>query len=921
LTGARPHRTARTRAVAALAAAVCITGGCRARHDAAEHTVALAIETSGCAAVRVDGTCEVDRARDLRVFTRAPPDARIDVRSDGAPIASVPTPVDGGVRLALTVPARARAIEITAAGGGTIASARIAIAEREHDPIVDALEEKRRAGDAGQIAIDDAALTALPPGLQARALDIVARSELSVGHAAAAAEKLSAALALHRAAGSLSGEVHDAFALAYVRIMIERRFADARALLAETRVRARGYPHGLAEQPYYEGMLAAETGDFRGALTAFREAEIASTRIGRTEQLALIERTRVLVLLDLGRFEEARERLARARADLPADAPPCQRAHVLTNAGWTALRIAEEREDQPGHVHDVADEKDAEAALDGAIALYDRACPNRAFLANARLNMGRLALLRGDLPGVLAQVAAREGLGDDPRTATFWADLEGRAALSASKPSDALRHFDREAGLAASADLGGAAWRAALGRAEALEALGRIDESLAAYARAEELASDQSLLVPMTEGRESFVGGRALSARMYVERLLRRNDARKAFDVARRARARALSTLRFRERAGAVAPRERAALDDALAAVRTERAALDSEAADDWKLSSPRLAEARAARAARREALAGALDRALSALGGHAREGAPPPIPPGDVVLLVHPLRDGYAVFAADHASVAVRTIAAWPADAALGDALLAPFDAMIARASRVRVLAYGPSKRVDLHALTWRGAPLVTAKPVVYGVDVGPAADPPDAAEGTRGAALVVADPRGDLGSARAEAADVAPRLGALLGSPAEVLEGEAATHAAVTSLLGAAPLFHYAGHARYADAGWGSALVLAGSATLGVPDVLALPRAPDLVVLAGCETARSDDDIAVESIGLSEAFVLAGARAVVAAARPIDDALARAVVRDVYAADDMPKDLPAALAGAEAAALRRAPASDWASFRVVVP
>jgi hypothetical protein len=371
--------------------------------------------------------------------------------------------------------------------------------------------------------------------------------------------------------------------------------------------------------------------------------------------------------------------------------------------------------------------------------------------------------------------------------------------------------------------------------------------------------------------------------------------------------------LRWTARAASLDAPTRARWDEAVAAYRRERSTLDAEIAGDWKLSVGALGRAREARAARLLAVDGALDRAAAiVVDGATRTSVAPP-GPGEVVLLAHPLRDGYALFAADETTTTAFRVATWPEQAAL----LGPFEATLARATRVRVLASGPLKRLDVHALAFRGAPLGHARTVVYGVDVpGPLAG----AHAARGGAVVVADSQGNLDAARAEGDAVAARAAALLGMPSTLL-GEGVQRDDVVRALGDASLLHVAGHGRFATSGWGSALELSAGTALTVPDVLALPGVPRLVVLSGCETARTNEAVSVQSLGLSEAFVLAGAEVVVAASRPVDDVATRALMTALYSSDVVLADLPAALARAQRMMAEREPSGDWAAFRSVVP
>jgi CHAT domain-containing protein len=153
----------------------------------------------------------------------------------------------------------------------------------------------------------------------------------------------------------------------------------------------------------------------------------------------------------------------------------------------------------------------------------------------------------------------------------------------------------------------------------------------------------------------------------------------------------------------------------------------------------------------------------------------------------------------------------------------------------------------------------------------------------------------------------------------------GSLATHPAVRDAIQdpAVDLLHYAGHGTFdGPDGWESGLPLAGGGRLTVADVLALRRVPSLVLLSGCETARTAAEGQVAGLGIAQAFVLAGARVVVAATRRVDDALAARLMKAVYRALGAgDRDLAAALGKAQLAIATESPDQDWSSFEVLVP
>ena len=151
------------------------------------------------------------------------------------------------------------------------------------------------------------------------------------------------------------------------------------------------------------------------------------------------------------------------------------------------------------------------------------------------------------------------------------------------------------------------------------------------------------------------------------------------------------------------------------------------------------------------------------------------------------------------------------------------------------------------------------------------------------------------------------------------EVLQGDAATSQRVRDRLHEVDLFHFAGHAIFSGrGGWNSALPLAEQAQLTVNDILALERAPQWVVLSGCESGRTAE-AAAESIGLAHAFLSSGTGAVVAAVRPVRDDTAAALVESFYENWTSTVSPGAALRFAQLELRGSRPEADWASFRII--
>lgn len=199
--------------------------------------------------------------------------------------------------------------------------------------------------------------------------------------------------------------------------------------------------------------------------------------------------------------------------------------------------------------------------------------------------------------------------------------------------------------------------------------------------------------------------------------------------------------------------------------------------------------------------------------------------------------------------------------------------------------------------------------------------------------APVIVGDPSFDralfpelelLGDAAREVADVAAAHPA-----SEVVQPGAATRSAVTRALARASLFHFAGHARIvAGAAHLSHLVLArsgggfGANVLYAADIARLDlRRVRLVVLSSCGTTQALSRRGSAARGLSEAFLAAGAGAVVSSLWEADDEGTAALMADFHRAVAAGTSGPEALRRAQLRMLagpahHRAPRT-WGAFR----
>lgn len=871
-----------------------------------------AVELGGCAAITRGPACELSEAeREVRVWVAAPSlRATAQLGARALPVVAVAS--GEGTRLSVEIPAdalpelaRAEApLELTVLGGRGDARHAVPLRRYAEHPALARARALRREGKLDEARASLAELAGAEPALVARAESLSARLALAAGDVDGATSRFEGAMALHRAAGRVSDEALDAFALAFSR-REKRDFAGARAALDGARDAISAWDEGRAHAAYYLALVERDRGSSTGALTLLAEAESRASRLGAASLLHDVRDVRARLLQQLGRSAEADATLRRMDAERPAGLSPCRAGELANNLAWNELLRAEAGEPLGAAVL---------SSLDEAADVFRRLCPRPAHLQTVLVNRALAALAMGQTKRA-AELSreARAAYAEPSAEVLFWLlDLEARVALAEGRADEALARYDELLRRADAAALPEVAWRALVGLGDARLARGDGAAAVLAYRDAESRLDAAGLGVPLEEGRAAFLAGRARGAEKLALALLARGDVASALTAVRVARARALAAAARQGRVGALPPAERQRWDAAVGRHRRERDALAALAAGDWKLSRDKLAAAASARAVHAEAAARSLSEALALLDEGA-PGEPPPLAPGDVLLAAVRAAPGeLAVFFAEPAGVvSARVLEGPPRE--LAERLLAPFGAELARARRLRVLSDGLPSSVDLHALPFRGQPLLATLPVVYAVDL-PAA-PPRALASDEG--LIVADPRGDLPAARSELAAIRTALGA---RALTVLEGREATRAAVEAGLARAALFHYAGHGVFGEGvGADSKLLLAEGAELSAAEVLLAPAVPRWVVLSGCETARVESH-RVLGLGLATAFVAAGSDVVVAATRPVPDALAATISAAFHQHLARGLEPAAALREAQLAVAAAEPDSDWAAYRAVV-
>jgi hypothetical protein len=309
---------------------------------------------------------------------------------------------------------------------------------------------------------------------------------------------------------------------------------------------------------------------------------------------------------------------------------------------------------------------------------------------------------------------------------------------------------------------------------------------------------------------------------------------------------------------------------------------------------------------------------------------------PGTTVLSLFLLEDQTALFHADRGGFGVQRVpvgrGAWrdalrrfqrELPGSFGEDLLPPtweaplrplLDAASAHAdgaSEVVLVPHGEAHALPWGYLAreWPGRPAVTTVPSL-GILARLRMRPPAASEG----AFVAGNPTGDLPDAEAEAVAVGEALGV------DAVLGPSATTDALDTAAPDARTVHLACHAAFDTNSPLDSHVLLSDGHWSARHALGGHLDADLVVLSACETGRYGALAGDEVAGLAQAFLYAGARAVVVSLWRVSDAAAADFMRVFHEIHSS--------GGARAAAMQRAAEAVraerehpwyWAAFALV--
>jgi tetratricopeptide (TPR) repeat protein len=173
-----------------------------------------------------------------------------------------------------------------------------------------------------------------------------------------------------------------------------------------------------------------------------------------------------------------------------------------------------------------------------------------------------------------------------------------------------------------------------------------------------------------------------------------------------------------------------------------------------------------------------------------------------------------------------------------------------------------------------------------------------------------------GFVAGPRVVRAEAEVRAAAKAWRSAPVVAGDDATAAAVSELAGRVDVLHVAAHGRHsAENPLFSGLELVDGTWFGY-DIDQLPAVPDVVLLSACEVGRSSVRWGEELIGMTAAWLHAGARCVLASPAAVNDSAAHDVLVAVHQALAAGDDPATALAGTVSAVTTAAAPAPFLCF-----
>jgi tetratricopeptide (TPR) repeat protein len=695
-----------------------------------------------------------------------------------------------------------------------------------------------------------------------------------------------------------------AFAALSSRAFVEAsaRLDDARRLDAQV-----GSDEGPARTAYYDGCLSQELGDTRRAVVLLQTARDGLLRIGNAKEACRISIALAAAQAQSGQWPEVVSLLPELETPTCAQNRSAEREGSVAWLHFLAARAGAIPQDWPSIRARLERARDLALSTDSQTTATPATYTN---LASFEHHVGQLdaaeAALRAfdQLPGADRTFGAVEAL-----------LVNGDVALARGDTRRATRVFDRALERAREEAAGLDAdpvWRALYGQARVLRARGRVDEAVKRFHTALEVQARAGLRTLVRAGRATYYDDRRGVVNDLLALLVERGRLAEAFAVNDAVGGRVLRTLESGLRAERLSPEARRTWLERVGVYLKARQAYEDDASTATRLSGKKLAAWRAARREAERAVGVHFEAAYDLLD---RE-APSTLPEGATLEAVQArLGERHALLA--FMPLQQGTQALWVTRTRLQSVPVdpqAPLTALEPLLSGLDRLTVVPGELIAAFSLPEAGSPpLATRLEVEFAPYAGLWARAAPRSNGAGGVDVVVADPENNLPAARAEGRQLVD--GSLKG--ATLLVGDAADRTSVLDALASARLFHFAGHGELApDQPWDARVRLAGEQSLTLSDLFLVPHRAELVVLNGCSTGKRLAMGRHERVGLPEAFLVAGAHAVLATGDDVDDTAARRFITRFYAAGPQ-SDPGTAYRRATEAAHREGDVS-WREFRL---
>ena len=819
------------------------------RHDAG-------VAISGCAAILTPLTCELSRGSPRTLVIWLPGrEAQADtLRITARGLAVEPHQVrslPGGLRVDLPVQLKAETGQLQ------LSVAKQSVLHLALRPVASwSWQAERNAAPSAETIARLEPLRARATGAEgSKLLRVLAESHMALGHSERAFQSLEEGAAIASAAGRdsevrshwLRTAYHHATAYDFERSQAALDHArDVRSSIIDG--------DGEAAAAYVSGYLQSLQRNLPAATRAYERARSWVQR-GSELMAPQVATASSSIAEQQGRIEDALALLEEAQASPLAKKDPCFRALTMARAGWYELqwRVAEK---------EASTIERARHRLREAVTIYERQChkapQNEPALAVAHL--GLAALAARDTRDARVQLERLEGFALSPRLRSWQSLLDAELLLAERKPSEAERAFARLEAGALRFLAWDFAWQARRGAALGALARGELELALKNFDRAVELLSLATAWVSIDAGALRGSQHAAGLVEDHAAALLSAGRVSAAFDVLRRARTRVLTEL-ARDRALPASPVWR----EALRAYSSARDAVERRAIELELTPRTEKEEAKARLVAAEQLASRASQLVTEQLRRPAMRTELSSVDDDEAILLWTRIHGDWHGFVRVGATVTHWSSPTQPT----GQGWLSPFSPELQRVRRLRLLMEGALAGVELQALARRSLPKLS---VSYSLDLSGASR----SYTLPGATLLAGDTAGDLPHARQELQLIAQNLKEQ-SHPFEQLVGSELTASRLRAAAIRATRLHYAGHAAFLGAeGWQSRLQVSHG-HITPAEILTWSTVPSEVVLSACDAARDTSLLHAQSLGIGQAFLLAGTHAVVAPGRPISDQVAR--------------------------------------------